>query len=400
MLVQTLDDKKHCAGIYHDGKLIYDCEEFDFDAVSATWNYNPAFSQKDALIASLFVEGKSLNEVCPDFLRHRWDAINSRLRAFHKSFSTAKVSMDIHCFFDLVPQRFLLEYCEVKNKITDHIVKTYKKPANYSFMRSLAEFTYDVRQNSLNLDYSEIARNSHQLKTRNFIKKSKYIKPYVNYNIYGTKTGRMTTRKGYFPILTLDGEYRSILKPKNNYFVEFDYNAAELRVLLGLSGKAQPQEDMHQWNIDNIYRGIGSRDEAKKRIFAWLYNPKSKDFLSSRHYDRDGIIRKYWNGQVVVTPMNRVIQADKHHALNYLIQSTTSDVVLSRAFKIANKLKDKKSFISFTLHDSIVIDFEDSERELIGEMLSIFSDTPFGKFKVNLSAGKTYGHMGRIEWTQ
>ena len=98
--------------------------------------------------------------------------------------------------------------------------------------------------------------------------------------------------------------------------------------------------------------------------------------------------------------MNRVIQADKHHALNYLIQSTTSDVVLSRAFKIANKLKDKKSFISFTLHDSIVIDFEDSERELIGEMLSIFSDTPFGKFKVNLSAGKTYGHMGRIEWTQ
>ncbi len=69
----------------------------------------------------------------------------------------------------------------------------------------------------------------------------------------------MTTRKGYFPILTLDGEYRSILKPKNNYFVEFDYNAAELRVLLGLSGKAQPQEDMHQWNIDNIYRGIGTR---------------------------------------------------------------------------------------------------------------------------------------------
>tara|TARA_R110000751_G_scaffold15216_4_gene49097 strand:- start:468 stop:1394 length:927 start_codon:yes stop_codon:yes gene_type:complete len=308
--------------------------------------------------------------------------------------------MDIHCFFDLVPQRFLLEYCEVKNKITDHIVKTYKKPANYNFMRSLAEFTYDIRQNSVNLDYSAIARNSHQLKTRNFIKKSKYIKPYINYNMYGTKTGRMTTRKGYFPILTLDGEYRSILKPKNNYFVELDYNAAELRVLLGLSGNSQPQEDIHQWNIDNIYRGIGTRDEAKKRIFAWLYNPQSKDYLSSRFYDREDVLKKYWDGQVVVTPKNRIIQADKHHALNYLIQSTTSDVVLSRAFKIANKLKDKKSFISFTLHDSIVIDFKDSERELIGEMLEIFSDTPFGNFKVNLSAGKSYGQMGRIEWTQ
>ena len=145
------------------------CEEFNFDAVAATWNYNPVFSQKDALIASLFVGGKSLNEVCPDFLRHRWDSINARLNAFYKSFSTAKISMDIHCFFDLVPQRFLLEYCEVKNKITDHIVNTCAKPANYEFLRNLAELTYDISQRKLNLDYSEIARDSHQLKVRNFI---------------------------------------------------------------------------------------------------------------------------------------------------------------------------------------------------------------------------------------
>jgi DNA polymerase I-like protein with 3'-5' exonuclease and polymerase domains len=98
--------------------------------------------------------------------------------------------------------------------------------------------------------------------------------------------------------------------------------------------------------------------------------------------------------------MNRVIQADKHHALNYLIQSTTSDIVLSRAFKIADKLKGRNSFISFTLHDSIVIDFDDEERELIGELLALFAETPLGKFQVNLSAGKSYGEMRRIEWTQ
>jgi hypothetical protein len=74
--------------------------------------------------------------------------------------------------------------------------------------------------------------------------------------------------------------------------------------------------------------------------------------------------------------------------------------VLSRAFKIAEELKDKNSFISFTLHDSIVIDFDDSERELVEELLNIFSRTPLGKFQVNLSAGKSYGDMRRIEWTQ
>ena len=85
---------------------------------------------------------------------------------------------------------------------------------------------------------------------------------------------------------------------------------------------------------------------------------------------------------------------------NYLIQSTTSDLVLSKAFKIVERLKEKKSFISFTLHDSIVIDYDDRERDIVGELINIFSETPFGIFKVNVSAGKSYGTMRRIEWTQ
>ncbi len=82
--------------------------------------------------------------------------------------------------------------------------------------------------------------------------------------MWGTKTGRMTTRKHYFPILTLDSDYRSIIKPTNDYFVELDYNAAELRVLLGLSGKEQPIEDLHTWNLNNVYGGSW-KVETKQR---------------------------------------------------------------------------------------------------------------------------------------
>ena len=161
MLIQTLDDKQHCVGIYHNGKLIYDCEEFNFDTVTATWNYNSAISQKGALVASLFAQGKTLDEVCPDFLEHRWRAISTRLRAFYKSFSTAKLNLDIHCFYDLVPQRFLLEYCEVKNKITEHVIKNYAMPANYDFMRSLAEFTYDIENNKMQTEGIKILFMNH-----------------------------------------------------------------------------------------------------------------------------------------------------------------------------------------------------------------------------------------------
>jgi len=396
LIVQTLDDKRHCLGVYHDGKLIYECDEFDFNAITATWNYNPVFQQKPATIASLLVQNKTLTEVCPEYLKTRWETISARLRAFHKSFTTAKVSLRTNCFYDIVPERFLLEYCEIKNQITKHVIENNATPSNYDFLRELSAFAHDIKQNKLNIDYRRIARDSHKLKVKNFISKNKTTSPYVSYNIFGTKTGRLTTNKGFFPIMTLDSDYRKIVKPNNDYFVELDYNAAELRVLLALAGKEQPSDDIHQWNVDVVYGGLVTREQAKKGIFSWLYNPRAKDLLAERMYDRELVLKRYWNGQHVATPYRRLIPADRHHALNYLIQSTTSDLVLTKAMNIAETLKNRKSFISFTLHDSIVIDFADEDRELIGELISIFSETKFGTFQVNLSGGKSFGEMKSI----
>jgi len=396
LIVQTLDDKRHCLGVYHDGKLIYECDEFDFNAITATWNYNPVFQQKPATIASLLVQNKTLTEVCPEYLKTRWETISARLRAFHKSFTAAKVSLRTNCFYDIVPERFLLEYCEIKNQITKHVIENNATPSNYDFLRELSAFAHDIKQNKLNIDYRRIARDSHKLKVKNFISKNKTTSPYVSYNIFGTKTGRLTTNKGFFPIMTLDSDYRKIVKPNNDYFVELDYNAAELRVLLALAGKEQPSDDIHQWNVDVVYGGLVTREQAKKGIFSWLYNPRAKDLLAERMYDRESVLKRYWNGQHVATPYKRLIPADRHHALNYLIQSTTSDLVLTKAMNIAETLKNRKSFISFTLHDSIVIDFADEDRELIGELISIFSETKFGTFQVNLSGGKSFGEMKRI----
>ena len=140
-------------------------------------------------------------------------------------------------------------------------------------------------------------------------------------------------------------------------FLEFDYNAAELRVMLGLLGKEQPKEDLHEWNLKNVYKGIGTREKAKERIFAWLYNPESQDYLSNKAYDREEILTKYWNGTHVKTCFNREIEADKHHALNYVIQSTAADLFLRQMTEVWKLLKDKKSYIAFCMHDSLVIDF-------------------------------------------
>ena len=64
--------------------------------------------------------------------------------------------------------------------------------------------------------------------------------------------------------------------------------------------------------------------------------------------------------------------------------------------KIDKMLEDKKSFISFSIHDSVVIDLDEKEKDLITEILQKFSETIFGDFKTNLSAGKSFGKMRKI----
>ena len=102
---------------------------------------------------------------------------------------------------------------------------------------------------------------------------------------------------------------------------------------------------------------------------------------------------KYWDGDFVVTPFGRKIEADRFHALNYIIQSTSSDLFLKSAVKVDKILKDKKSKIAFTLHDSLVIDLHEEDKQILPEIAECFSNTELGKWRVNVSAGKNFGDM-------
>ena len=231
------------------------------------------------------------------------------------------------------------------------------------------------------------------------------VKKVCGYNPWGTITGRLAGTPGTFPILTLDKEFRGCLSPQNDWYIELDYNAAEVRTLLALSGETQPQEDIHQWNIKNVFRENITRDEAKTRIFAWLYgSEKESKRLSTidakeilrQTYQREGITSKYWTGSHVTTRFGRTIPSDNHHALSYIIQSSCVDNVNRQLIKLHDRLVNNRTRVAFTLHDSIILDVPDSERKLIAELINIFADTELGKFKVNVSAGKDFGDMRKL----
>lgn len=387
----TLDNKDWCKGIYTNGKLFY--EELPQN-LNKTWKYAPYLKEKDIEYASLYVQGKTLDQVCPEHLKTQWCESTKKLSAYYKSFTTAKINLEENCFFDLVPEQFLLELCEAKVKIIDWVLENYKKPENYQLMFESEKILSEISNRNLNLDLDYLKDNQHDNRARTLLNRLKSINTNISYNLFGSKTGRLTTNTGTFPILNLDSKYKSIIKPTNDIFVELDYNAAEVRVLLGLSGEEQPQEDIHEWNAKRLNI---TREEAKKEIFSWLYGSKKIDTKKYENlFGLNKLLDRNYDGSTITSLYGRKIESDQFHSLNYLIQSSTTELFLDQVTKVNKLLNGRKSFISFMVHDSVVIDLAKEDKKLITNIVKTFGKTRLGNFPVNISAGKDYGQLRKI----
>ena len=167
MLFQTLDNKNHCVGVYSQGALKY--EELPED-LSQTWSYAPYLEDRDIEYASLYGSHK-ISEMCPEHLKEDWGEISNRLRAYYKSFRAAKICMDDNCFFDLVPERYLVDLCEIKNKITKYVFENYEKPENYQHTLEVTKMIHEISHQRLKLNPDSLKSKRANLQARNFLKK-------------------------------------------------------------------------------------------------------------------------------------------------------------------------------------------------------------------------------------
>ena len=386
MIFQTLDDKTECVGVYADGQLYF--ENWPED-LTQTWAHTGFLGDTDIEYASLYCEGAPLSRVAPASLKDPLAKAQRKLKAYAQSFHLAKINLRDHCIFDLVPADFLKEFCEIKNQITEHVLTTYDKPVSYEHLRDAAALLYKIKFQILKLDPTNCKELFYSTPSRAMAKKLLDGPHYINYNLFGTVTGRLTTFPESFPILTSQRGFRQLIKPQNDWFLSLDYNGAEVRTLIGLSEQTQPLQDIHQWNVKNIFNGEVTRQEAKTLLFSWLYNPES-EAIETDVYDREKVLQDWYRDDSILTPFGRTIKVDKRKALNYLIQSTTADLVLERAVVVDAMLEGKKSFVSHIVHDELVIDMADEERDLIPAIRDTFAANKIGIYLVNLRAGKNY----------
>ena len=388
MFFQTLDNKNGCISFYHNGNF---SEELD-DECKMTWRQNSNLVNKDIDFVQIYAEGKELDDICPEHLKVEWQQMQAKMCNFYTSFQISKVNLQDVCFYDLLPEKFLKKYCEAKNEICRWTVDNTEKPKHYDLMKNILGFVAEIESRELNLNWSDIDLTS--IKSRALLRKKDTIPNKIQYNPWKTITGRLATTPNSFPILTMNKESRSIIKPQNDLFLELDYNSAELRTAFGLLKMDQPTIDIHDWILENVFEGKITREKSKEKTFAWLYNAKASNKKLEKIFDKQKILDYHYDGNCVNTIYNRNIEVDDKKALNYIIQSTTSDLVLTQAMKI-NKLIEK-SFIAFVVHDSIVIDVDKSDQGKLNEIIDIFSKTDLGTFKANVALGKNFGDMRRI----
>tara|TARA_R110002074_G_scaffold160130_2_gene317541 strand:- start:795 stop:1364 length:570 start_codon:yes stop_codon:yes gene_type:complete len=188
-----------------------------------------------------------------------------------------------------------------------------------------------------------------------------------------------------------------LVKPTNDWFVSLDYNGAEVRTFLALSGHDQPDEDIHQWNMKHLYGDHPiDREEAKVRFFSSFYNSNDNS-LNSSVYSRDRVLGDYFYGNRIQTPLGRTITVNQKKAFNYLIQSTTADLTIDRAVALDKVLEGTKSKVAFIVHDEIVLDIHEEDRYKILELKEVFENNKLGSFMANVKAGKNYGELKELK---
>lgn len=371
-IVQTLDLEENCVGVYSQDKFYFKDTKKGLEKAKLSWRHSPLFEKDEEWeFISLYCKDQKLSDFSSDPVA--LEIVNKLLEAQKKAALTAKLDFSNLCFYDLLPDHLLKRWFSLREQAMHRIVADVEKPKEYNILHKI------------HVVVSSISRQS--IKVGN-------AKEKVIYDMHSSATGRLATSRGSYPILNISKDERASITPRNDMFLELDVNGAEIRTLLSLSGQKQPDYDIHDFNRDRCFPDL-SRKDVKAKFFAWLYNPNAVDYKLEKIYNKN-IYKDYFRDNKVTTPFNRELKVDERRALNYLLQSTTSDIVLENAYKIMKVLKPRKSKVAFTMHDSVVLDFAREDYDLVKDIKEMFETNMFGRFVSTISIGKNFGNLKEI----
>lgn len=216
--------------------------------------------------------------------------------------------------------------------------------------------------------------------TPHFFEKDELV--YSSYNLYNL-TGRPTNAFNGFNFLSIPKteKARSLVLPKHDFFVEFDFDGYHPRLIAELLGSSLSKESVHLQFGKQYFSKEELTDEeyqeSKRITFKQLYGSIEERFENLPFFkDMKEYIEKQYstfkNDKVYTLPSGRTIKYDREISklklFNYVVQNYETVKNVKIIHKIKDYLSHKKSQLVLVAYDAFLIDFnvKDGQTTLAG----------------------------------
>lgn len=345
----------------------------DEHRVYYTWEYNEALDQfvdRDKIIYLSLIHNKNdFQHLIPNSLFDEFKDIKRELKVHYNIYN--QVFCQTISFSEYLNSYLHDKYLSVNFRIIEALIAD--PPDDYQNKLMAQKICNKINKYNINLTEKSLGWNT-QIFSNPF-----------------TKLGRLNTSGGSFSIFSLTKEQKSKIIPNNDLFLEFDYNAMDLRTLFGLSGMEQVKEDLHEVMMGKYFPTL-SRDEYKHEIFKILYSGQELDNFP---ISISALKEKFYDGKFVHTPFGKTIEADDFHFLSYLSQSCSASLFIEQVEAMLSALKKVglDDCFAFTVHDSIMFDIKYEQLQPILDLKYVLEETRWGTYRLKQKIGKNYGKL-------
>ena len=286
----------------------------------------------------------------------------------------------------IVPLSKHYEYCEC---LFDSVSGYVDLESNTEFYESMCTAYKKVEQTGILIDFEKFKEHT-TLEAYDYSVKGSVI--YTYYNMYNL-TQRPTNAFNGFNALAIpkDSEIRSSFLPKNDAFLEFDFDSYHLRIIANLTCYEVPNESFHtvlgRQYFEKEQLTEEEYQESKKITFRQLYGGveekyKHIDFFSKIDEYATGEYNRYKTNRGYELPTGRIIKPNnaitKYKLFNYVVQNIETKLNVDRVSSINDLLEDKKTKLVLITYDSFLFDVNASEgKDLLVQIKAVLERDGF-----------------------
>jgi hypothetical protein len=275
------------------------------------------------------------------------------------------------------------------------LVKPYLA-TNTEYINKLVNVFYKIEREGIKLDKECFIKYHEEHRTPHFSIKQGVA--YTSYNLY-TLTGRPSNAFNSinYAALNKDNGERSCYVPRNDVFIEFDFNGYHPRLLGTIVGYNFDYETNVYEQIAKILK-VKDVPKVKETTFQNLYGGirpelQDKPFFKQVHLFTEDLWNTIQYSGRIETPSGKVFKLKDidnptpQKLLNYYIQNFETSQNVVQLDSIFSAFKPLKSRIVLYTYDSILVDASREELPVIREIIAKL------QYPVRIKTGLNYNEL-------